>query len=133
MLFSCPSERITSLVQAAGSCLFAMDISFSTSKLQNLCASGRDLQRRLGTAGAKKTQSHLASMAAAETLAEFRHLPGRCHELEAERAGQLALNLPDGKRLVFEPTAVPPPTKPDGGLDWAAVRSVRILEIADYH
>jgi len=102
-------------------------------KLQKLCASGRDLQRQLGTAGAKKAKSHLASIAAADTLAEFRHLPGRCHELEADRAGQLALNLPDGKRLVFEPTDDPPPTKPDGGLDWAAVRSVRILEIGDYH
>ncbi len=110
-----------------------MDVSFSTTKLQKLCASGRDLQRQLGTAGAKKAKSHLASIAAAATLAEFRHLPGHCHELEADRAGQLALNLPDGKRLVFEPTDDPPPTKPDGGLDWAAVRSVRILEIGDYH
>lgn len=110
-----------------------MDVSFSTTKLQKLCGSGRDLQRRLGTAGAKKAKSHLASIVAADTLAEFRHLPGQCHELEADRAGQLALSLPDGKRLVFEPASNPPPTKRDGGLDWAAVRSVRILEIGDYH
>jgi proteic killer suppression protein len=110
-----------------------MDASFSTTKLQKLCASDRSLQRQLGTAGAKKAKSYLASIAAADTLAEFRHLPGHCHELEADRAGQLALNLPDGKRLVFEPTDDPPPSKPGGGLDWATVRSVRILEIGDYH
>lgn len=110
-----------------------MDISFGTTKLQKLCESDRDLRRQLGTAGAKKAKGHLASLAAADSLAEFRHLPGRCHELEAERAGQLALHLPDGKRLIFEPTEEPPPMKPDGGLDWAAVRSIRILEIDDYH
>ena len=110
-----------------------MDVSFSTTKLQKRCTFDRALQRELGTAGAKKAKSHLASIAAADTLAEFRHLPGHCHELEADRAGQLALNLPDGKRLIFEPTDIPPPAKPDGGLDWAAVRSVRILEIGDYH
>ncbi len=110
-----------------------MNVSFSTTKLRKLCTFDRDLQRQLGPGGAKKAKSHLASIAAAETLADFRHLPGHCHELGADRAGQLALNLPDGKRLVFEPADDPPPTKPDGGLDWAAVRSVRILEIGDYH
>ena len=110
-----------------------MDVSFSTTKLEKLCSSGRDLQRQLGAAGAKKATGHLASIAAAETLAEFRHLPGHCHELEADRAGQLALDLPAGRRLVFEPTDDPAPTKPDGGLDWARVRSVRLLEIGDYH
>jgi hypothetical protein len=70
---------------------------------------------------------------AAAALDEFRHLPGRCHELAGDRTGQLALVLPDGKRLIFEPAHNPAPLKEDGGLDWAAVRAVRILELADYH
>lgn len=110
-----------------------MDISFSSSKLQKRCASERDLRRQLGAGGARRAMAHLAALAAAGTLEEFRHLPGRCHELAGDREGQLALALPDGKRLIFEPTHNPRPTKPDGGLDWTAVRSVRILEIADYH
>lgn len=87
------------------------------------------MQRQLGAAVAKKAKSYLASMTAAATLAEFRHLPGRCHELDADRAGQLALDLPNDKLLVFEPTDEPPPTTPSGGLDWAVIRSIRILEI----
>jgi proteic killer suppression protein len=109
-----------------------MDISFSSTRLQKLCSSPRELQRHLGKGGAKKAMSHLASLRAAPRLEEFRRLPGRCHELVGERAGQLALVLPDGKRLVFEPGIEPAPTNAGGGLDWA-LDSVRILEIADYH
>ncbi len=110
-----------------------MDLIFATTRLQRLCSSERELQREHGRAGAKKIVAHLASIRAAASLADFRVLPGQCHELAADRAGQLALHLPDGKRLVFEPTDDPPPTKADGGLDWSAVRSITILEIFDYH
>lgn len=110
-----------------------MDIAFSNTRLQKLCSSARELRRELGEGGAKKAAAHLASLRAASSLDEFRSLPGRCHELGAERAGQLALALSDGKRLIFEPAVDPRPTKADGGLDWTAVRSIRILEIADYH
>jgi toxin HigB-1 len=98
-----------------------MDVAFSSTRLQKLCSSERELRRLLGSGGAKKAMAHLASLRASGTLEGMRVLPGRCHELEADRSGQLALTLPDGKRLVFEPTADPRPVKPDGGLDWNAV------------
>lgn len=110
-----------------------MDVTFANTRIQKLCSSGRELRRALGASGEKKAAAHLASLRAAPCLEEFRTLPGRCHELVADRAGQLALVLPDGRRLIFEPTENPAPTKPDGGLDWAAIRSVRIVEISDYH
>ena len=34
---------------------------------------------------------------------------------------------------MFRPTADPLPTKADGGLDWAAVDTVTVTEIVDYH
>lgn len=110
-----------------------MDLSFSNNRIRKLCASRSALQRALGQAGARKAIAHLASLQAAATLEDVRHLPGHCHELAGDRAGQLALHLPDGRRLIFEPAAQPPPEKPDGGLDWTAVRAIHILEIADYH
>lgn len=110
-----------------------MDLEFATTRLEKLCSNERAIQRALGVAGAKKLRAHLKSLAAAAALDEFRFLPGRCHELAGNRAGQLALELPDGNRLIFEPLADPAPTKTDGGLDWSAVRGVRILDIADYH
>ena len=110
-----------------------MDISFANNNLQKLCASDSSLHRKLGTGGAKKAIAHLASLRAAETLEPFRKLPGHCHELDADRAGQLAIELPGGKRLIFRPTTDPPPTKPDGGLDWTAIRAITVLEITNYH
>lgn len=72
-------------------------------------------------------------MRAAETLADMRYLPGRCHELRADRSGQLALTLDGAYRLVFEPANEPVPRLPEGNLDWAEVTAIRILEVVDYH
>ena len=36
-------------------------------------------------------------------------------------------------RLVFEPADEPLLTYADGGLDWTEVRTIRILEVVDYH
>ena len=110
-----------------------MDLSFANRKLQKECESESALKRAHGKAGARKVMARLMDLAAATSLEEMRRLPGRCHELTGDRKGQLALDLADGKRLVFEPAADPLPEKDDGGLDWAAVDAVRILEISDYH
>lgn len=49
------------------------------------------------------------------------------------RAGELAVDLHRGHRLIFRPTAVPPLTREDDGLDWTRVKSVTVTEIVDYH
>lgn len=53
--------------------------------------------------------------------------------MDGDRDGQLALKLPDGKRLVIRPSANPAPTNEDGGLDWNSVDAVEVVEIANYH
>ncbi len=93
----------------------------------------RVLQADWGQEGAKKITLRLQQLAAAPTLAEMRNLPGRCHELRGDLAGYLAVDVHKGFRLVFRPTADPPPQKPDGGLDWTAVDSITMTEIVDYH
>ena len=60
-------------------------------------------------------------------------IPGGCHELREDRAGQLAVDVTKNLRLIFRPTEDPPPAKDDGGLDWKAVTAITILEVADYH
>lgn len=59
--------------------------------------------------------------------------PGRCHELTGNRAGQLSLDLDHPYRLVFEPAHESRPWRPEGGLDWSRVTSVRILGVEDTH
>lgn len=110
-----------------------MELSFANSKLQKQCESDRALTRVHGKPGARRIKARLADLFAAASLEEMRSLPGRCHELSGDRQGQLAIELPDGKRLIFEPAADPAPPKQDAGLDWPAVTAIRVIEITDYH
>ena len=71
---------------------------------------------------------------AASNLDEISRVPPpRCHELSGDRKGQLSVDLDHPFRLILIPADDPIPTKPDGGLDWASLTSVEILEIADTH
>jgi proteic killer suppression protein len=110
-----------------------LQISFAKRRLQNTCEKHRSLRKEHGAACAKKISARLADLEAASSLEHFRHLPGGCHELDGDRSGQLALKLPDGKRLIIRPSANPAPTKTDGGLDWSAVETVEVIEIINYH
>lgn len=110
-----------------------MDVLFSTAKLRRQLSDQRLLQRRWGAEGAKRITLRLQQLAAAVSLDDMRYLPGRCHELVGRRAGELAVDVHRGHRLIFRPTAVPPPTREDGGLDWTRVNSVTVTEIVDYH
>jgi plasmid maintenance system killer protein len=110
-----------------------VEVLFANKKLRQLCQSREALQREHGQGCARKVMGRLLDLEAAESLDDIRTLPGKCHELSGDRAGQLALNLSDGKRLIFEPAADPPPSKGDGGLDWTNVRSVRVIAILNYH
>jgi toxin HigB-1 len=58
---------------------------------------------------------------------------GRPHPLKGDRAGQFALDLDGGKRLVFEPANEPIPYKQDGSIDGAIVTHICIVFIGDYH
>lgn len=110
-----------------------MDVLFPSQKLQRQLSMQRDLQRQWGKEGAKRITARLQQLAAAVTLEDMRQLPGRCHELTGPRAGELAIDLHQGYRLVFRPTENPPPSREDGGLDWRRVDSVTVIEIVDYH
>ncbi len=82
----------------------------------------------------KKIRQRLDEFDAADNLAVIATLPGpHCEELKGNRAGELSVRAHDGMRIVFRPTHVPLPLKPDGGLDWVAVTAIEILSIEDYH
>lgn len=109
-----------------------VELMFATARLQRLFESQKELRRAHGDRCAKKLMARLADLSAASTLAEFRHLPGRCHELDGDRRGQLALELEGGKRLIFSPRGSDI-HRADGGLDWSLVEAVCVIEVVDYH
>ena len=110
-----------------------MEIIFVSEKAASLFNSSKSLVREYGERRAKLIRRRLDDLRAAPNLEAMRNLPGRCHELHGTRAKQLAMDLDGGWRLVFECASTPLPLKADGGLDWKAVYSIKILSVEDYH
>lgn len=111
-----------------------MNIIFKSRGLEKECNRQDLLVRRHGAKRAMLVRRRLDELKAAQTLDIMRFLrPARCHELKAGRAGELSVDLDHPCRLVFKPDHNPLPTKPDGGLDWTQVASVKILGVEDTH
>jgi proteic killer suppression protein len=111
-----------------------MEILFENGKLQTKCNSEKELRRTFGPEMAKKIQQRLSELAAAPTLKDMESVPAaRCHELRADRSGQLAVKLVEPKRLVFRHTHNPVPRLPGANIDTRSVTKILVLEIVDYH
>ncbi len=108
-----------------------MEVVFANRNLQKICEDPREAKRYLGQASARKLRSRLADIMAASRLGEIP--AGRPHPLRGSRAGQFAVSLSGGDRLVFEVNDDPVPTTHDGATDWKKVGSVRIVFIGNYH
>ena len=98
-----------------------IDISWSDRKLEKTCASETSGQRSFGADGWKITKRRLSSLIAAPTLGAMDGVPGKCHALSADRAGQFAVNLGGAMRLVFAPDHDPVPRLEDGGINTSLV------------
>lgn len=109
-----------------------MEIYFEDAKFKKVWLDQRQLEKEHGAVHARKLRLHLDNLRMAETLADMRQLPGRCHELKANRAGQFALDLDHPYRLIFKPHP-PVPLKADGGIDWHMVTQIVIIAVEDYH
>lgn len=108
-----------------------MEIRFKDARLREICERQAVATRTLGDAVARKLRARLADLCAASTVADL--TAGRPHQLKRDRAGQFALDLRGGVRLVFEPANDPVPRRKDHTIDWAAVTIVSIESIGDYH
>lgn len=108
-----------------------MEIGFKDKKLRELCEKQAVARKKLGDACARKLHVRLADLEAAEAVADL--VAGNPHPLKHDRAGQFALDLAGGYRLVFAPANDPAPRKPDASIDWSQVTIICIEFIGDYH
>lgn len=108
-----------------------MVIRFRTRRLHVIANDGKAARKALGKRCADLLRKRLDDLQAADDLEVMRYLPGRCHELAGDRAGQLALDLEHPRRLVIEP--LDGDRSENGGLDWSTVTAVEVVEIIDYH
>jgi proteic killer suppression protein len=110
-----------------------LDIAFASEQLRKLCNNSAAVRKKYGQGNAKKLLTRLEDLASATCLEDVRHLAGHCHELTGDRAGQLAMSLEGGWRLIFTPAHDPLPRRRDGSLDWTRVSAIEVLEIVNYH
>jgi toxin HigB-1 len=109
-----------------------IEILFLTSDLQRLCEQQKVAVRKLGSDSARKLRARLADLSATATVSAL--VAGHPHALKGDRAGQFAVSLASGARLVFEPANDPVPrVGREGSVDWTRVTRVRVVFVGDYH
>lgn len=64
-----------------------------------------------GVERAKKIQLRITALRAADTLEDMRNVPGRCHELKENYAGQLSLDLDGPTGCYFGQPGRPTPAR----------------------
>lgn len=109
----------------------SLKIIFRNKKLECLCKEQAKATIQLGADAARKLRTRLSDIEAAECVTDL--VAGRPHPLVGDRAGQFALELAGGCRLVFSPAHDPVPCRDDASIDWSQVTGVRIEFIGDYH
>lgn len=111
-----------------------MLIQFRNKKLEKVFSSEKDMVRTYGTEQGRLLIRRVSELRAARCLADLRLLPQlRAHELTGNRKGQISITVRHPYRLILISADNPEPKLPDGGLDWAAVTEVTVIEVVDYH
>ncbi len=108
-----------------------MEINFKNKKIRELCEKSAVAQKKLGAACARKLRTRMDDLEAALNVTDL--VAGTPHPLLGNRAGQFAVDLTGGWRLVFSPDNVPCPCRDDGSIDWPEVTIICIEYIGDYH
>lgn len=110
-----------------------MIIIFADKKLKKYANNNNLAIKKMGSIRAKIFQKRLDDLAAAESFADLEYLPGRFHQLKADRKDQWACDLDHPYRLIFEPAEIPIPKNADGMQILNEIKSSEIIEIKDYH
>ena len=110
-----------------------LNILFIDTRLKKTCEDKAARQRAYQKDAADKLARRLDDLQAAANMDTVRQLPGSWEELTGDRKGQFSCRLDKKLRLVVRPTNLPPPLKPDGGLNWTAIDDITVLEVVNYH
>lgn len=110
-----------------------LKIDFLSVKDKEFFESSKQVTKAHGPENAKKLKVRLDDLDAAQSMEDMRHLAGHSEELQNDRKGQFSARLHGGLRRIVKPQKQPPPSKPDGGLDWPTIDSIYIVEMVDYH
>ena len=109
-----------------------MRIVFTDKKTKKVFDSDKELNRKYGTALAKRIKQRMAELWAAESLQMVSRLPPpRCHELEGG-GHHFSVDVSANMRLIFSACGEFT-MREDNGLELASVKAVCIEEVRDTH
>lgn len=105
-----------------------MNILFKTNRLRKTCESIAEAKIAYGSDQAYRLILRITQLQAADDLEDIGRLPQvRLHRLKGSRKNQFAIDLIHPYRLVFGPV-----NEFDIN-DHRSIKSIRILEVKDYH
>ena len=96
--------------------------------------SEKELLRTYGSDNGHRIAVRLQNIRDATTLDELSKIPQtRVHPLVGDRHEQISVDARHPYRLILVSNHEETPRKPDGGLDWARITKVQLIEITDTH
>lgn len=111
-----------------------MELSFRNNKLAKIMNAEREIVRKYGPDNGRRIALRLQNIRDAASVEELSKLPQtRVHELKADRNEQISVDAKHPYRLILISAHDETPRKPDGGLDWARITKVQLIELIDTH
>jgi proteic killer suppression protein len=111
-----------------------VELSFRNTKLAKVLNSEREILRTYGPDNGRRIMLRLSNIRDAATLEELSKVPqARVHQLTADRNEQISVDIKHPYRLILVCNHDETPRKDDGGLDWARITKLQLIEIADTH
>jgi len=114
-----------------------VDLHIADNKLRQAIEDADLCRRRYGVDMAKKLALRLASLRAANSLADFwppKSGPERCHELIGDRKGTFSIDLKQPYRLLFtDDSEIPGLDRSDEQGKWRSITAINIVAIEDTH
>jgi plasmid maintenance system killer protein len=109
-------------------------ILFENDKTAQLFSSHGKLVREFKHQRAKLIEQRLSELRSADCLSDMQfYRQADCHPLRYGHAGEFAVSLDSGYRLLFYPADDPLPLHPGGNLDWTRVTTICVIGVEDYH
>jgi plasmid maintenance system killer protein len=114
-----------------------MHIEIPNNKLKRTIEDDEERKKHFGMEMAKKIKLRMASLVAAESLADFLPPyfgPERCHELKGNLEGTFSIDLKHPYRLLFQPINADTQAKTSSVQEyWQSITSIEITGIKDTH